>query len=399
VVPLLTVGQTLTLAPTGVAHGGWCVSRHEGRVVFIRGTLPGEVVTAAITGVPAHGRFAYADTVTVVHPAPGRTTPPCRYAGQCGGCDLQHVTLPGQREWKAAVIRDHLTRLAGEAPERWERLTVEPVSDDENGLGWRTRVRFAVDADGRAGLHPFHSRAVLPINDCLIAAPGVRAQGVTRRPWPHTGSVLAISSSAGDDIALPDPRRGLAEVRERALDRTWHLDATTFWQVHPGAAALLAAVVCEALRPAAGDRVGDLYAGAGLFAAALAPHVAPGGSIVAVEADPGAVRSARHALADIPGVAVVRSRVGGWAQRARATGDRFDLLVVDPPRTGVGAAVMGDVLALGARALAYVSCDPATLSRDIAAARREGWQLASLRAFDIFPMTHHVECCALLTPG
>lgn len=392
------VGGTLTLRTTTVAHGGWCVGRVAGRVVFVRGTLPGELVTVRLRNVPAHGRFAHADVVEIHEPAEGRTTPPCRYAGRCGGCDLQHVTLDGQRQWKAAVVREQLTRLGGEPPGAWSNLVVEPVPGDADGLGWRTRMRFAVDAAGRAGLHPFHSHDVLPIAECPIAAPGIAALDVHARHWPGASSVLAIAPSGGPAVALADPRRGDVSVTETLGDWSWRCDATVFWQIHPGAPALLASAVSTALDPRPGDRVADLFAGAGLFTVVLAEAVGAAGRVDAVDSDAAAIRAARGTLGGNSWVHLHRGRVDTWTQRARSRGHRVDLIVVDPPRQGVGASVMDDLLSLGARALAYVACDPASLARDVRTASDRGWQLTSLRAFDIFPMTHHVECLAVLTP-
>ena len=390
-----TVGDTLTVDVGGVAHGGSCVARFEGQVVFVRGALPGERVVVAVTEAPGHGRFMRADTVEVLDPSPHRVTPPCRYASECGGCDWQYVALAEQRQLKALVIREQLTRLGGERTERWAGLEVEAVPGDTDGLAWRTRVRFAVE-HGRAGLHPPRSHRVIDIDECLLAVDGIRDLHVTREEWPGASDVLALAPSEGPPLALADPHAGEARVVERAVGRTWTFDATAFWQVHPGAPDALAAAVNEALRPRAGEHALDLYSGVGLFAGALAPALGPGGRVDAVESDPVAMRGAKRSLHDLPTVHLHERPVDRWLRETNLR--RCDLVVLDPPRKGAGARVIEDVIRMRPRAVAYVACDPASLARDVATARKLGWSLAGLRAFDLFPMTHHVECVAVLAP-
>jgi tRNA/tmRNA/rRNA uracil-C5-methylase (TrmA/RlmC/RlmD family) len=186
---------------------------------------------------------------------------------------------------------------------------------------------------------------------------------------------------------------GAAQVTERALGRTWRLPVQAFWQVHPAAAETFAATVLELLDPRPGEHAWDLYGGAGLFAAALAGRVGPTGSVTLVEADRTALAGAQASLADLP-----------WVQAVPVTVERFrpagppDLVVLDPPRSGAGTRVARMIADSGARAVAYVACDPAAFARDVAAFREHGWRLAQLRAFDAFPMTHHVECVGLLRP-
>jgi tRNA/tmRNA/rRNA uracil-C5-methylase (TrmA/RlmC/RlmD family) len=193
------------------------------------------------------------------------------------------------------------------------------------------------------------------------------------------------------------PLRGHARVRERAAGRTWLVRADGFWQVHPGAPDTLVDAVVDGLAPAAGEAVLDLYAGVGLFAGALADRVGPAGSVVAVESDRGAVADAGRNLRDLPQVRVEAGRVEVVLRRLGLAS--VDLVVLDPPRAGAGAAVVGDVAALAPRAVAYVACDPAALARDVRTFAAAGYRLTTLRVLDAFPMTGHVECVAILTPG
>ncbi|HEX6468902.1 MAG TPA: class I SAM-dependent RNA methyltransferase [Streptosporangiaceae bacterium] len=435
------VGDVLELEIGPVAHGGWCVARHHGRVVFVRHTLPGERVRARVTDETKS--FLRADAVEVIEASPDRVHAPCPFAGpgRCGGCDWQHASLPAQRRLKAAVVAEQLSRLAG--IERSVVVEEIPVPDDAvrtpPGLGWRTRVQFAVGGDGVVGLRRHRSHDIEPIDACLIAHPEVERLGVERKRWPGASGVEAIASAGtGDRVVVvserrgrghrparvprldvpvrvvrgrPEPGRRLPYVREDVAGRLWQVSGDGFWQVHPGAAALLVDAVLDALRPEPGDIAVDLYCGAGLFAGVLGERVGQDGLVVGIESDPQAVRDARFNVRDLPHVSIEHGKAedvletiefgaedgGGRRGGGRRGGRRrADLVVLDPPRTGAGRTVVDRVAELAGRRIAYVSCDPATLARDLAYFADRGWRLDALRAFDAFPMTHHVEVLAVL---
>jgi tRNA/tmRNA/rRNA uracil-C5-methylase (TrmA/RlmC/RlmD family) len=415
-------GQVVELTLGEVAHGGWCVARPDGApVVFVRHGLPGERVLARVTDVTS--RFARADAVEIRTASPDRVEPPCPHAhpGGCGGCDWQHASLPAQRALKAAVISQQLRRLAGLDRE----VVVEPLDGACAGLGWRTRVQFAVRGDGVAGLRAHRSHEVIDVGECPIAHPAVTGLGLTTRRWPGMRTVEAVVG-AGATAVIVSPERGttvrsdemkevtadsvltrasrsgaLAPVRgrnylsQRAAGRDWRVNVGGFWQVHPGSADALAAAVLTALEPRPGDVALDLYCGAGLFAGVLAAAVGPGGTVTGVESDAAAVRDARHNLPD--NARVHRGDVAAVLLRGGLSQAR--LVVADPPRSGLAREVVDYLNAAGnaAERFAYVSCDPATLARDIGLLLARGWTLDGLRAFDAFPMTHHVECVATLT--
>jgi tRNA/tmRNA/rRNA uracil-C5-methylase (TrmA/RlmC/RlmD family) len=386
-----------------VAHGGHCVARHDGQVVFVRHALPGERVRVRVTRGRVGDRFLLGDAVAVVEASPHRRPPPCPFSGpgRCGGCDWQHADVGYQRELKAAVVNEQLHRLAGLDLD----VAVEPVPGDDDGLRWRTRVEFAVDASGRAGLRRHHSHEVIQVDDCLIATERVAGSGVLERPWPKADAVDVVD--APDEpralmIPVHDGRASARDIVQRVDTGDWsgefHLSARGFWQVHPGAAATFVAAVLEQLAPRAGERALDLYAGVGLFARALADAVGPDGAVLAVESDARAVRDAARNLADLPQVEIRRGKVDRALRPLLRQDISADLVVLDPPRTGAGRSVIRDIAALRPRAVAYVACDPAALARDLAYARQAGFAVRSLRAFDAFPMTHHVECIAILEP-
>lgn len=386
--------REIELTVGAVAHGGHCVARDEGRVVFVRHALPGERVVARVTD-DRGGSYFRADAVRVLEPSPDRVPPPCPAAGpgRCGGCDWQHATPEAQRALKAAVLRESLARFAGLS-------TVEVEVEELPGgpLGWRTRAQFAVDSSGRLGLRRHRRHTVQPVQTCLLAAPAVR-DAVAGRRFPNR-AVVDVAVSAEGEVALdvrttrrsPEPA-ARPVLHERAAGRRWQVHAASFWQVHPAAADTLTATVLTLLAPRAGERALDLYAGVGVFAGALAAAVGTDGAVLAVESDAVAADDAAANLAELPQVRVATAPVSAELLAA----ERYDVAVLDPPRSGAGEQIMAALLAGRPRAVCYVACDPVALSRDLGYAAQAGYRLAALRAFDLFPMTAHLECVALLT--
>jgi tRNA/tmRNA/rRNA uracil-C5-methylase (TrmA/RlmC/RlmD family) len=406
------VGTEWELEVGAVAHGGHCVARHEGLVVFVRHALPGERVVATVTEGRVGDRFVRADATRVLSPSPHRVERPCRYAvpGGCGGCDFQHVAVPHQRELKAAVVREQFARLAGMDID----VQVRPVPGDRDGLRWRTRVEFAIDASGRAGLRQHRSTRVIPLDDCLIATDGIIESGVLDTDWSGLRGVDVVDAAHPDDpvlvpLSLADESGSAGAQRadhdgglvgELVRDGEWAgeyvVSARGFWQVHPGAASTFLSRVVHHLGAAPGDRVLDLYAGAGLFTARLGDLVAPDGAVLGVEGDARAVVSGIQNTEGQGTVEWRRNRVDRELASLRGQGITADLAVLDPPRTGAGRRVVVDLVALGPRRVVYVACDPAALARDVRTFTEHGYRLTELEAWDAFPMTHHVDCIAVL---
>ncbi|MCP3818525.1 class I SAM-dependent RNA methyltransferase [Streptomyces sp. A3M-1-3] len=429
------VGDEYEVEVGPVAHGGHCIARtEEGRVLFVRHALPGERVVAKVTEGEEDSRFLRADAVTVLEASKDRVEAPCPYAGpgKCGGCDWQHAKPGAQRRLKGEVIAEQLKRLAGLTPEEagWDG-TVVPAPGDKVPAGvvpaWRTRVQYAIDADGRAGLRKHRSHDVEPIEHCMIAAEGVSELGIEKREWPQMATVEAIAASGSGDrqvILTPQPggRLPLVEldkpvsvlrveerdggvhrvhgrpfVRERADGRTYRVGMGGFWQVHPQAADVLVQAVMQGLMPRKGEMALDLYCGVGLFAGAIAERVGDTGAVLGIESTKRAVEDARHNLQDLERVRIEQGKVEQVLPRTKIT--EADLIVLDPPRAGAGKQTVRHLTGLGARRIAYVACDPAALARDLAYFREGGYKPRTLRAFDLFPMTHHVECVAILEPA
>ncbi|MDT9692684.1 TRAM domain-containing protein [Streptomyces sp. P9(2023)] len=429
------IGEEYEVEVGPVAHGGHCIARtEEGRVLFVRHALPGERVVARVTEGEETSRYLRADAVTILDASKDRVEAPCPFAGpgKCGGCDWQHAKPGAQRRLKGEVIAEQLQRLAGLTPEEagWDG-TVMPAEGDKLPAGevpqWRTRVQYAVDAEGHAGLRKHRSHEVEVIDHCMIAAESVSELGIEKRTWEGMASVEAIAASgSGDRQVILTPRpgarlpiveldkpvsvlrveekdggvhrvHGRAFVRERADDRTYRVGNGGFWQVHPKAAQTLVLAVMQGLMPRKGDTALDLYCGVGLFAGAIADRVGDQGAVLGIESGKRAVEDAQHNLQDYERVRIEQGKVETVLPRTRIT--EVDLIVLDPPRAGAGKQTVKHLSGLGARRVAYVACDPAALARDIAYFKEGGYRVRTLRAFDLFPMTHHVECVAILEPA
>ncbi len=342
-----------------VAHGGHVVARADGVVVFVRHALPGERVLVEITEGREGDRFLRGDAIEVREASEHRVPAPCPYAGPsaCGGCDFQHVEPAYQRELKTEVVREQLSRLAGIDSGPGSDVVVEEV---EPSLAWRSRMQYVDLPGGRRGLHQHRSDEVVEIDTCLIDA--------------------GAPSSASERV----------ETAHGA--HTFEIEPDGFWQPHVAAPRVLVETVLEMLAPASGESVVDLYAGVGLFATFLADAVGDEGLVTLVEGDR---RAAAHAAENAG--SSVEADVQAWLESPEGQA-AYDLVVLDPPRAGAKRRVVEGIVRQRPRAVAYVACDPAALARDVAIFAEHGYDLTALRAFDLFPMTQHVECVALLTP-
>lgn len=447
--PIGETGTEVVLDVGPVAHGGHCVARHEGRVIFVRHAIPGEKVRARLTDADDKAKFWRADVVDVLeaspdrmdhfwHPADSRRAwghghPPV------GGAEFGHIALARQRSLKADVLTEQLKRLAGvdQLPDSWAGTSVEAVgeaADGGSGLGWRTRASFSVTPGGKLGMHAHRSGDIIPVREMPLAIDAINdlrlwdidLQGVDRvevaapangsRPLvllaPAEGTkpkrLNAIAAQLPDDVSVAafDPLteavervRGRQWVQESAAGHDYRVTGAGFWQIHRDAPGTLVGAVTEFLQGGGflhpGAVVADLYAGAGLFTAVLADAVGETGSVLSVEGAPGTSRDARKNLHAAPHVEIIQGRV---ERVLRQKPRDFDALVLDPPRAGAGKAVVGQLVASHPRAIAYVSCDPASFARDVGYFRQAGWELSALRAFDLYPHTHHLETVALLTP-
>lgn len=427
----LQPGDLIDLDVTGIAHGGVCVARHEGRVVFVADAIPGERVRARITEARKKS-FARAATVQVLTPSADRRDHVWAEAAldrdpedRAGGAEFGHIALPRQRELKAEVLADALRRFGRLTDDDISRATggagvvveAAPGDDEANGLGWRTRVRLHVDPEtGLVGPYAARSRRVIAVDSLPLATESIGYIAPLEDRMPDVETVDLVAPSADDPrMLITHPgardRAGAADAVMESVDgREFLVRAGGFWQVHREAPTVLFEAVRDAILDLAeagrfdpGASHLDLYGGAGLLAAAMAEAAGPALKVTTVETDPGATDDAAENLAELVGARAVTARVDRHlADLLRAPAPVRERLhratvVLDPPRSGAGGEVCAQLGELAPANLVYVACDPVALARDTATLGEHGYTLSSLRAFDLFPHTHHLEALAVFT--
>ncbi|OBI63767.1 23S rRNA methyltransferase [Mycolicibacterium fortuitum] len=401
----------LTLTTGPAANGGSCVARHDGRVVFVRYALPGETVRVQV--LDERGSYWHAKVVEVIEASPDRIDSLCSIAGADGAgcCDLAFAEPGAARRLKGSVVANQLARLGGYTWGDEQTAVAEPVGAGEVH-GWRTRVRLDTARDGRAGFHRYHSAELVTDLNCA-QLPVELVDGLSDMRWTPGAHVHAVLDSDGRRHVVqsePKPARtggraggpknptrvveGEYEAVQRVGGREWMLPVTAFWQAHRGAAALYSELVADRSGLQPGMTAWDLYGGAGVFAAALAEQVGPDGQVLTVDTSRGASRAARNALADLSWVSVVTDSV---RRALSAQSARPDVVVLDPPRTGAGREVIDALAATEVPRVIHIGCEAASFARDVGLYLGHGYSVEELRVFDSFPLTHHVECVAVLT--
>ena len=390
--------EHLTLTVGAPANGGSCVARHDGRVVFVRYALPGERVRVRVTA--DRGSYWHAEVIEVIEPSDDRIASLCPIAGVGGAgcCDLAFVDPAAGRALKADVVSNQLARLGNY---QWNDA-VAPVST-AGPTGWRTRIRLDVGADGRAGFHRYHSDELVADLNCGQLPAGM-IDGLTDVAWPPGAHLHVVIDDDGQRHVVRTVRHGRrtsTDVVEgsyqgvqRAGRHSWQVPVTAFWQAHRDAARTYSDLVGDWARPDPGMTAWDLYGGAGVFAAVLGDAVGESGQVVSVDSSRSATRSARATLADLPQVNVITDSVRRalTAQRAGA-----DVAVLDPPRGGAGREVIDLLAAAEVPRIVHIGCEAASFARDIGLYQSHGYVVDKISVFDSFPLTHHIECVALLT--
>ena len=391
------VGDVLEIVIEKVAHGGHFIARHGGAVFFVRHGIPGEKCRMIITSTGSS--FNRGDVIEVLEPSPDRVIAPCSYSHRagCGGCDFQHISAARQRQLKSDVITEQFLRIA----KMDLQVEVEEVSQP---LHWRTRLIATTTSEGKLGFYGARSHTVVPVQDCIIAVENMAMPELAVRTWKGGVRVeIATSNTDERNIALA-PARGAGKARltegnqilhEDVAHKTLEVSQDSFWQSHVNAPAILTEAVLEFAQLQPGDHVLDLYGGVGLFTAAMIDIVGSDGSIDLIEGSKSATGDAARNFVNNPNVKIAKGDVVKLLPRIT----KADVVILDPPRDGAGKIVLSEIARLAARAVVYVACDPAALARDTAYFLEFGYLLAKIRAFDLFPMTHHIECVALYLPA
>lgn len=419
--------EVLELTLGEPAHGGACVARDAGgRVVFVRHGLPGERVRARVTST--RNTLAWADVEDVLDPSVDRVASvwPQAGPGGVGGGELAHVRPSAQRRWKSDVLRGQLRRVGGEAlAARVAELggvEVAPAPGDEGDLdpllGRRTRIELVVDESGRAGMHRYRGREVIALDSMPLAVPAITGLDLFgdspwQEIWEPGDRVRVVAPTSGEPVVVTP--RGVHDATGTRLGEdplewsvslpgdegagTYRVSPRGFWQTHLRGAQVLAAAVVRGAEASAGQRVAELYSGAGLFTRLLADAVGPQGRVASLEGEETAVADASANLGNRPWAETFVGAVDaeGVVDLAAELAGPADVVVLDPPRAGAGRDVMRAVAGVRAPRVVLVSCDPAAGARDLRALCEGGYTLEGMEAWDLFPHTHHLEFVAVLT--
>ena len=389
----LKSGDLVQVTIEKVAHGGHFIARHDGAVIFVRHAIPGEKCTIQITSTGSS--FNRADVVSVEAPSEFRVQAPCSFAHRngCGGCDFQHISVAHQRTLKSDVIAEQFSRIA----KMDLRVEVEKVGESTH---WRTRAIATTDRNGKLGFYKSRSHSIAPVTDCIICVEGMNFNEIASRDLKGDIRVEISASNTGErSIALAPARgeekarltEGPAVLHENVLGRTLEVSQESFWQSHKKAPEVLTQAVLEFAQLKSGEHVLDLYGGVGLFSAAILEAVGPTGHVDLIEGSKVATADAGRNFAAFSNITIATGDVAKLLPRITAA----DVVVLDPPRDGAGKEAVAHIARLAPRAIVYVACDPAALARDTAYLADHSYSLVKVRAFDLFPMTHHIECVAL----
>ena len=388
-----------------ILPGGLGLAHAEGQTIMVALAAPGDRLRVRIDRVK--GSVSFASIEEILTPSPIRVEAPCPYFGRCGGCDFQQMTYQGQLDAKSEIIRDCLRRLA-----RIENIPDFQIHAAPNLWRYRSRAQWQYDAvRQKLGYFESGSRQVCDVAECAVLAPELQNTLESLRTRLLQGllpdSARDFRAVVGDDgISIAPPLNGKpADITRTIRGEAYRLNAESFFQANDG---LVPQLIETAIAEATGETALELYCGVGLFTLPLARRFK---SVIGVESDAAAVNFARESLANagLKNVEVIKRDVGVWLEDVRrgdlsrlseksaaALHGQMDFVLLDPPRTGAESRVIAGVLGLKPQRISYVSCDPATLARDLKKLLAGGYTLHSLAAFDMFPQTHHVEIVAHL---
>jgi 23S rRNA (uracil1939-C5)-methyltransferase len=400
---------------TDVAHGGAAVGRHEGKVIFVPYGMPDETVRIEIA--QDKGRFAHARLLEVLSASSQRVQPPCPYFGACGGCHWQHMVYEAQLAYKRSIVRAQLQRIAG-LPD----ATVHPTLGMATPWRYRNHVQLYAHPNGQLGFMAAGSHRIVPIEDCLLMHPlltelfdslDVELPGLLRlslRAGIKTGDQMIIFEMEADQppdlevnlptscvlllsSGVPVTLIGSPYIHEQAARRTYRISAPSFFQVNTYQTDALVSQVVEYLNPEPDSIIFDAYCGVGTFALSLAGQA---GQALGVESNAAAIADAQANAHHVSNVTFTHGSVEDTVPTLDITDP---LVVLDPPRSGLSKTAMSALVALAPLRIAYVSCDPASLARDVRRLRLADYHLREVQPIDMFPQTYHTECVAILDRG
>lgn len=384
-IPSLSVDNLVTLDIGPVAHGGHFIARHNGRVIFVRHAISGEKAVVRITSVTS--KLAHGDAVEILLPSKDRVPAPCVYAipGGCGGCDFQHVSIEAQRDLKKFIIQDQFKRIA-KMDVKPEFIHVEP----ETGLHWRTRFDLSVSRNGKVGLFSHRTKEVQEIDKCLIAVDTINSSDLFSRNWKGDER-LRVSVSSLNQININRAGRSISgptQLDEVVETNRYTISPESFWQSHKNAPRILLELVMKFMDLKSGDRVCDLYGGAGLFTLPISKEIGDAGEVHLVESDKRCLQDAKKMFKKNKNVIIHAGKV----EEKLPNINDIDIVLLDPPRNGAGRKVISEIIEKKPRSILYISCDPASLARDTKLLIDDSYFLEQITGIDLFPMTHHIEC-------
>jgi len=383
----LNIGDIVTLNIGKIVHGGHFIARHNNQVVFVRHGISGEIANVKITSI--NSKLAFGDAIEILKTSKDRVKSPCKYSkpGGCGGCDFQHISPEIQKNLKKIIIQDQFNRIA-KIDINPEVISTEPLT----GLNWRSRLDLAISNNGKTGLYSHRSNEIIEIDECLIAVEQINKSKVFSKYW-NTSDRLSISVSSENELNVNQAGKnilGSDELKEVVDDNTYTISPKSFWQSHKNAPRLLLQQVRKYAKIKLGDRICDLYGGAGLFTAPMAKLTGEAGEVHLIERDNDCIKDAKKMFKTKKNIIIHHGKVEQKLGKIK----NIDIIILDPPRNGAGKQVIHQIIDKKPKSIVYVSCDPTSLARDTKILIDNNYTLSNVLGLDLYPMTHHIECIA-----